>query len=127
VASHGSGEETFVDRVENMPHYKEFNQASLTMLNRRDGPIAHLLQIMKDMDRTAIIAWKNFIYTSQTMPSRTSKKLSQEDHKEQVRMYRRALYDLTPNPHRCKKILISRNKSSISLTLRQLASTWMIA
>ncbi|KAG9123885.1 hypothetical protein FRC07_013619 [Ceratobasidium sp. 392] len=80
--SDNSDEETFVDRVENIPGFKEFRGASLAMLNRGDGVIDEVFRIMTDMGRTPMIAWKNFVYTSQTLPSRASQQLPEEKLQE---------------------------------------------
>jgi hypothetical protein len=79
-----SDEETFVDRVENMPGYAEFKGASLAMQNRAGGVITETIKIMKDMDRTPMMAWKSYVYTSQVLPSRSEKKLSDEERQKKV-------------------------------------------
>ncbi|KAG8688477.1 hypothetical protein FRC11_005391, partial [Ceratobasidium sp. 423] len=60
VGDDTSGEETFVDRVENISGFEEFRGASLAMQNRAGGAIVEAIKIMKDMDRTPMTAWKNF-------------------------------------------------------------------
>ncbi|KDN38116.1 hypothetical protein RSAG8_09712, partial [Rhizoctonia solani AG-8 WAC10335] len=78
-----SDEDTFVDRVENIPGFTEFKGASLAMQNRAGGIIEETIKIMKDMDRTPMVAWKNFVYTSQVLQSRPARKLCDEDLRRQ--------------------------------------------
>ncbi|CAE7106900.1 unnamed protein product [Rhizoctonia solani] len=78
-----SDQETFVDRVENIPGYAEFKGASLAMQNRAGGAIEETIKIMKEMDRTPLTAWKNYVYTSQVLPSRPMRMLPDNEIRRQ--------------------------------------------
>ncbi|KAG8711805.1 hypothetical protein FRC08_015403 [Ceratobasidium sp. 394] len=78
-----SDEDTFIDRAHNIAGFAEFKGAWLGMLNRAGGVMAEVIRVMTDADRTPMKAWRNYVYTSQNLPSRANKQLSEEEREKQ--------------------------------------------